>query len=195
MRLLADARLGLLDRDWRANIDALLYDDDSPFETARRPSEPSLIDACELVIHAAVTAPVADWEPYATGGDWRWALHAWYTAETDRLVNYQRRENEAFVASIGLPPLDNSGLSPSIVRQLDYAEARYRGPLAAGGTDDDWLGWFRGRIETWPENGGWDGRTAWLARLRDDPEFVHSMESVPVYWSTVNTPAGVRWVK
>ncbi len=136
-----------------------------------------------LALHEFTTLPLQQWEPHATGGDWRASLDAWYR---DSLTLHDRthRQDEKLKASEPQPfrlpqPFTDDASGYSITdefqqqvfmyeaakalrdadwnaakainhdRRRDRLEAWYRAGLTAGGTGEDWTGWYRDRINTW----------------------------------------------
>lgn len=158
--LLSAARWGRLHPAWRDTLGVEhLYE----HKGHTRPANPAIIDADELAIHEICSAPVADWEPYASGGDWRAALDAWYAAELDRLAQLQQHHPD---------------LAPILSGARDHCEASYRAGLAAGGLDEDWRGWYRNHITQ-----NWDrADAARQLAIIDRPGF--TLATLPHYWLT-----------
>lgn len=223
------ARSGELPADWRIHLPGYHA------SIAAITGEQLCDDIDGLALHEFTTLPTQPWEPYATGGDWRTALDAWYR---DSLALHDRRRHsrEELTASKPQPfrlpdtPMpDAYDPSPAIVyddmedlrarralrdadlaaaddinhdRGRDRLEAWYRAGLTAGGTGEDWAGWYHDRITT-----TWDRRhddiygvalinsDRELAQL-DDPDtatlepspaaaggWVHiPMQALPDYW-------------
>lgn len=91
----------------------------------------------------------AAWEPYATNGDWRTALDAWYTASIDAFEDYALRFNhhtkpDEFDTNNDL--LIKKGIDLQAWR--DELEASYRAGIAAGThITSEWTNWFADRIK------------------------------------------------
>lgn len=95
----------------------------------------NLLAICAQLDVAAI--PAADWEPYATGGDWDAALRAWYRALCGVLA-YRRQRVRPMVAAA------NHQID------CDLAELSYRAGVAAGiGRHDDSWDWLAERTYSW----------------------------------------------
>lgn len=174
------ARSGELPADWRDHLPRYHA------SIAAITGEQLRDDIDGLALHEFTTLPLQPWEPYATGGDWRTALDAWYR-DSLALHDRRRRSREELTASEPRPfrlpttPMpDAYDPSPAsvyddwadlnaqrVLRDADWAaaddinhdrgrdclEAWYRAGLTAGGTGEDWIGWYRDRITT-----TWDRR-------------------------------------
>lgn len=70
--------------------------------------------------------------------------------------------------------------SPGIeVRDRDHLHAWYRASLTAGGQQNDWVGWYRGRIAGWHNH----EMAARAAAILENDAFRAEMESpLPEYW-------------
>ncbi|WP_041321642.1 MULTISPECIES: hypothetical protein [Mycobacterium] len=173
------ARSGELPADWRSHLPGYCA------RIAAIAGEELRDDIDGLVLHEFTTLPPQPWEPYATGGDWRTALDAWYRdslALHDRTHQQDEELNASKPQQFRLPPPmpgPYDAPSPAIIdmtrrgfmdeadralRDADWAaaqtinhargrdrlEAWYRAGLTAGGTGEDWTGWYRDRItNTW----------------------------------------------
>lgn len=95
-----------------------------------------LMAVCAQLDVAAI--PPADWEPYATGGDWDAALRAWYRAAGD-VLTYRRQGVRPMVAAAD-HQID-----------VDLLEVSYRAGVAAGTghPDESWRVWLAERTYTW----------------------------------------------
>lgn len=82
--------------------------------------------------------PPADWEPYATDGDWNAALRAWYRAAGD-VLTYRRQRIRPMVAAAD-HQID-----------VDLLEVSYRAGVVAGTghPDESWKGWLAEHTYTW----------------------------------------------
>ena len=146
--VLMNARLGLLDPDWRDTLSP-----ESHYAAGfPRPTDPALLDADALAIYEVATAPAAVWEPHATGGDWRRALSAW--RDDARALQRHQFRTKRWLSDMTIPEGDrpNAARLDALLeaRALDAIEASYRAGLAAGGDAENWRGWYRSRIgETW----------------------------------------------
>lgn len=164
------ARSGELPADWRIHLPG--YHARCIAITDRQPRE----DIDGLVLHEFATLPTQPWEPHAAA-DWRTALDAWYhdSLALHHRSYHQRTElrdskPRPFNLPVPLPPdthaggLDYTDLdAQQALRQADSRavdevnydrgrdrlEAWYRAGLTAGGTGEDWIGWYRDRITTW----------------------------------------------
>lgn len=97
------------------------------------------VDLMAICAQLDVTAiPPADWEPYATGGDWEAALRAWYRAAGD-VLTYRRQRARPMVAAAD-HQID-----------VDLLEVSYRAGVAAGTghPDESWKEWLAERTYTW----------------------------------------------
>jgi hypothetical protein len=170
------ARSGELPRDWRDHLSG--YHARCAAIGGGQPDLREDIDG--LALHEFTTLPTQPWEPYATGGDWRAALTAWYR-DSLTLHDRTRQQREEMHANQPQPfrlPIrlitDEADSDPWLAmdtmkalsdadfdaiqainhaRKRDRIEAWYRAGLAAGGDDTDWRGWYRERI-----NNTWDRR-------------------------------------
>lgn len=179
--LLRNARLGTLTPDWRDQIRAESESADIP----------DVLRATHTAVVDDLTAlPPQPWEPYIAGGDWRAALDAWYhdsiavqdlhyrTRTTPRPTEFRPPNNPAHIAH-----QDQSDAGDHERARLDKArenartEAFYRGGLAAGGEDSDWITWCRQCAKTW------DSRDTYIPPVVRNPEsWRTSVESLPEYW-------------
>ncbi len=141
---LRKARQGTLAPDWRANLRA-------------KDIVPGLLDVSQAAVDALRAAPVAPWEPWAAGGDWRRALESWYAASialSDRLGNGAARwratePDQAWgaptIEAVAAEAQRETARREQVRRDRDALTASYLAGLAAGGDPLDWRGWFRAR--------------------------------------------------
>lgn len=182
--VLRAARGGTLAVDWRDGLEADVA------ERNRNRQGTNAADVGALVVHELATMSQQAWEPYVAGGDWRTALGAWYrdslalheweweqeAVELEWTPGWARRTRERFAAEF----------RARHVRGRDELEASYRAGLAAGGDDQDWIGWYRRRItETWGSGSGmgrYDSEET-LRALDARDEWLMDMERLPSYWA------------
>lgn len=200
--LLRSARAGTLSPGWRQtlSVEKWLY------RTERPPEDPRIREADEMIIRELTSMMPKAWEPYVAEGDWCSALNAWHAAAVEVFDNFEvlrrdgRRERDAMDEN-ALVAVDEavastlaahrsglrSGTDAFYQQERDEIEARYLAGQAAGGVDVDWLGWFRTRVQRWPELSarGVSTPTEVLKRL-EDPAVQASMEMLPDYWLTKN---------
>lgn len=165
------ARSGELPADWRDHLPGYHA------RIAAIAGEQLRDDIDGLVLHEFTTLPTQPWEPYATGGDWRTALDAWYR---DSLALHDRahQQDDELNASKPQPfrrpdtPMpDAYDPSPTIVYD-DYDDWRAQRVLR----DADWamakaINHDRGRdrLEAWYRAGltaGGDDQD-WIGWYRD----------------------------
>lgn len=187
--LLREARAGILASDWRNRMRA---------QHAADTDLPDVLRATQAAVLDDLTAlPPQPWEPYAAGGDWRAALDAWYHDSLTLHDLYYDDLTRPLRAGFWPTPRpehlaqrdqddaqDNELAALSRARECARIEALYRGGLAAGGHDEDWIGWCHRYIETW------DGRdTAIPLMVRDPEDWRITVESLPDYWRHTGRPA------
>lgn len=173
--ILHKARQGELQRNWRTNLPA----------SALSPSFTGL-DGIELVIGEITEMPAQPWEPYATAGDWRRALDAWYAAALDLAAEREAERWRWQATEPDLPGTDGQPI-PSALDEIDRDRqtndrwwedqqaardtltAFYLAGLAGGGDHINWVDWYvhRKQRATLGATSGW---TAW-------------MEQLPNYWT------------
>ncbi|MBU8834476.1 hypothetical protein [Mycolicibacterium goodii] len=204
------ARAGTLTPNWRdtLTVDVLYEMTGSP--GGRPPAAAVSIGQCDaedLALYEVVTSPVADWEPYAAGGDWRRALDAWYHESIRRLDAYEAAQNRHWAEL-------REGMSAQMLRlhpattvmgaalrkpspidefmstfQRDRLGALYRAGLAAGGETNDWIGWYRNRAAQWDVTGDAQKHAGMKQAILTDltePQSITeqraAMEKLPDYW-------------
>jgi hypothetical protein len=150
-KILGEARAGVLEPSWRDTLSVEPLYAAGVSRTMFEADQQVRMDVDKLVIHEAATMPFAAWEPYVAGGDWRRALSAWFTAAQD-LLRYKFR-SKRWLSDI-IPDQDHTASArlDAVLEahERDALEVSYRAGLAAGGDEEDWIGWYRTRvIETW----------------------------------------------
>jgi len=192
--VLDSARLGTLPSDWRDRVESDAYD----AGTAER------LAALEIV-----NTDRADWEPHAARGNWRAALTAWHAAQIHNENSYEvNHQHELAIAASDLrrclSRMDSrlhrdllrkelhrlTGQSTHRVRYVarrDFLDASYRAGLAAGGEANDWLGWYRSRVEQWAVDespGHWQHRKArHLSAFNNPVPLQKILQRLPHYWT------------
>lgn len=195
--LLRSARAGTLVSDWRKTLSVEKW----MYRGERAPEDPRVREADEMIIRELRSMPPVAWEPFVAEGDWRSALEAWYRAAVEVFDSFEvlrldgRRardemDRETSIAVAEGPEVLSghrcglrSGTDAFYQQERDEIEARYLAGKAAGGVDVDWLGWFRARVQDWPELSarGVSTPAEVLTRL-DDPAVQAAMQMLPDYW-------------
>lgn len=176
--ILHKARHGELQRDWRSRLPASAL---SPSFTVG--PEWGRID---LVIDELATTPAQLWEPYATAGDWRRALDAWYATALNLEAAREAERWRWQATEPDLLDIDGQPVAAALdeierERQAsnrwwdeqqgtrDTLTASYLAGLAGGGDPINWVDWYvhRKQRATLGATSGW---TAW-------------MEQLPSYWT------------
>lgn len=183
--VLRKAREGELQRDWRADLPASAF---SPSSTGLGPEWAGI----ELVVDELTGMPIQPWEPYATAGDWRRSLDAWYAAALSLAAERETERWRWQATEPDLPGTDGQPV-PSALDDVerdrrandrwwdeqqaarDTLTAFYLAGLAGGGEPINWVDWYLHRKQraTLGATSGW---TAW-------------MEQLPSYWT--NSPEEV----
>lgn len=136
--ILDESRRDALKVDWRDElVDAALL------LVPAVPIMQTYVDIDVVVAMEVAGWPRRPWEPYATDGDWRLALEAWYE---DRLAVEKVYEEAGRAGLIRLAYASESSWWRDQQRGRDFIGAWYRAGLAAGGEPCDWKSWFKQRI-------------------------------------------------
>lgn len=169
--ILGKARRGDLQREWRMHL---------PNSAIPVPANFPGID---VALDELSGMPVQPWEPYATAGDWRRALDAWYAAALNLEAEREAERWRWQATEPDLPGIDGQPVPLALDeverdRQAndrwwdtqqdtrDLLTASYLAGLAGGGDRIDWVDWYVHRKQR-ATHGGTSGWTAWMEQLPD----------------------------
>lgn len=176
--ILRKARQGELQREWRIHLPNSAVPLNSPIIDKW--------DGIDIALDELSGMPVQLWEPYATAGDWRRALDAWYAAALNLEAEREAERWRWQATEPDLPDTDGQPVPPGLEeverdRQAnnrwwdnqqntrDTLTAFYLAGLAGGGDHVNWVDWYVHRKQL-AAHGGTSGWTAW-------------MEQLPSYWT------------
>lgn len=203
--LLTGARQGRLHPHWRQNVSLSAFNltSNAYGQDPASPEAIACVDSETLACRHVADIDTQLWEPWAAH-DWRTALDSWHTAILDVLEDDRRSSRElrhpnaspfveasdrvvaAFPDHVAkITNAARAGVDAYLDRihtyRRDKYDAWYRAGLAAGGETVDWIGWYRARIATWPDDE--HSLAGPELALLDNWWHVQQWQSLPDYWT------------